>query len=171
MILCPYCGAEAIPGADHCDECSHSLTDVGLPEPATRVERGLLKDRIEILNPKSPLAVPPHTPVGEVLRQMAGRSIGCVMVVDGEQLVGIFSERDVLMRVNVDAAAMASRPIEAVMTRRPETLRLRDRIAFALHRMNVGGYRHIPVLDQEDRLVGVVSIRDILAYLTQRGAA
>jgi CBS domain-containing protein len=47
---------------------------------------------------------------------------------------------------------------------------MEDKIAFAIHRMNVGGYRHIPILE-DGRPVGVISIRDILAYLTQRGAA
>ena len=43
MITCPFCGAENIEGADLCDECEHSLTDVGVREPATAVERGLLR--------------------------------------------------------------------------------------------------------------------------------
>ena len=66
------------------------------------------------------------------------------------------------MRLNVDAAKMADRPVSAVMTVNPATLRARDKIAFALHRMNVGGFRHIPILDDDDQLVGVISIRDIL---------
>jgi CBS domain-containing protein len=57
------------------------------------------------------------------------------------------------------------------MTVNPATLRARDKIAFALHRMNVGGFRHIPILDDDDRLIGVISIRDILRYLTDRRAA
>lgn len=172
MIECPFCGAEVIPGADVCEACEHSLADVGSDEPATRMERSLLQDRIAILEPKAPVAVRPETPIGDVLRQMSGASVGCVMVVDEQDtLLGIFSERDVLMRINVDAAAMAQRPIASVMTARPETLRLKDKIAYALHRMDVGGYRHIPILDDADRLVGVISIRDILAYLTARGAA
>jgi CBS domain-containing protein len=42
---------------------------------------------------------------------------------------------------------------------------------YAIHRMNVGGFRHIPILDDEDKLVGVISIRGILAYLTERQLA
>ena len=49
-------------------------------------------------------------------------------------------------------------------------LKLDDKIAFALHKMNVGGYRHIPILFQ-GKLVGVISIRDILRYLSERIAA
>lgn len=169
MTICPFCEAEAIPGADLCENCQQSLTDLDIPAPATAVERGLLKDRIAILNPKRPFTVPPSTPLGEVLKKMVAESIGCVMIVENDKLLGIFSERDVLMRVNVEAAAMAHRPIREFMTPEPATLRTKDKIAFALHRMNVGGYRHIPILDDE-KLVGVISIRDILRYLTQRGA-
>jgi CBS domain-containing protein len=50
------------------------------------------------------------------------------------------------------------------------TLETNDRIAFALHKMNVGGYRHIPILF-DGKLAGVISIRDILRYLTDRIAA
>jgi CBS domain-containing protein len=166
MMLCPYCGAEYIEGSDLCDQCQNSLTDLFLRPPATDVERGLLRDRIESLKPKKPLSVGPDTPIGEVLKTMLDRGIGCIMVVDGERLLGIFSERDAVMRLNVDAARMSGRPVSEVMTVTPATLRARDKIAFALHRMNVGGFRHLPILDDDDKLIGVVSIRDILRYLT-----
>ncbi len=53
------------------------------------------------------------------------------------------------------------------MTRSVETLELDDRIAFALHKMDVGGYRHIPVL-RDGRVTGIISVRDILNYITAR---
>lgn len=169
MIACPFCGAENTEGADLCDDCQHSLTDVGVRAPSTAVEQGVLKDRIASLKPKEPLTVGPDDSIRLVLKKMVDESIGCVMVVDNDDLLGIFSERDALMRLNVDAAAMADRPISSVMTPKPSTLHAKDKIAFALHRMDVGGYRHIPILD-DDKLTGVISIRDILGYLTAPGA-
>ncbi|HYO23497.1 MAG TPA: CBS domain-containing protein [Lacipirellulaceae bacterium] len=168
MILCPYCDAENIEGADACEGCGLALGDLSLRPPATEVERGLLRDRIASLNPKAPLAVGPDEPIGRVLTTMVERGVGCMMVVEGDRLLGIFSERDAMMRLNVDAARLADRPVSELMTIDPATLRTRDKIAFALHRMNVGGFRHVPILDEEDRLVGVISIRDILRYLTSR---
>ena len=53
------------------------------------------------------------------------------------------------------------------MTADPVTLETNDKIAFALHKMNVGGYRHVPILFH-GKLAGVISIRDILRYLTER---
>lgn len=167
MIICPFCGSENLEGADLCDDCQHSLTDLSMPMPSTAVEQGLLNDRIEILHPKKPSTVSPQSPVDEVLQRMTAESIGCVIVVEGDQVRGIFSERDALLRLGADVANFAGRPIESVMTPDPVTLRAEDKIAFALHKMHVGGYRHIPIL-ADGKLTGVISIRDILFYLAER---
>jgi len=167
MISCPFCGTENLQGADICDDCQHSLTDLSIPVPSTAVEKGLLKDRIELLTPKKPETVSLGTTVGEVLQKMVDKSIGCVIVVEGEQLRGIFTERDALTRLGAEVGTMLDRPIESLMTPDPITLNARDKIAFALHKMHVGGYRHVPIFADE-KLVGVISIRDILNYFTDR---
>jgi CBS domain-containing protein len=92
--------------------------------------------------------------------------IGCVLVTETDKLVGIFSERDALMRLGGDAAQLVTSPISEFMTRNPEALDIDAKIAFALHKMDVGHYRHVPVLEK-DRVRAVVSIRDILQYITQ----
>lgn len=170
MIICPYCDAENMEGADTCAECEASLTDLSVHVAATGVEDDLMRDRIERLWPKTPSKVAPNTAVREVLNKMVGETIGCVMVVEDDNLVGIFSERDALMKLNTDAAKFLDRPISQFMTPNPDTLKTSDKIAFALQKMNVGGYRHIPILF-DGKLAGVISIRDILRYLTERIAA
>ena len=170
MIICPYCQAENIEGEDECVGCHESLVDLSIRVPATSVEADLLRDRIDRLWPKSPSAVSPETPVGDVLKKMVDERIGCVMIVDQGKLVGIFSERDALMKLNTDAARYLEKPIAQFMTPDPVTLETNDLIAFALHKMNVGGYRHVPILFN-GKLAGVISIRDILRYLTERIAA
>jgi len=167
MIACPFCGSENTEGSDLCDDCQHSLTDLSIPRPATSVERGLLKDRIRALDPKPPFTVAPETPIGEVLKSMIDESIGCVMIVEQGQLKGIFSERDALNKLNAEAKQYIDRPISSVMTPDPITLEAKNRIAFALHKMHVGGYRHLPIMT-DGKLVGVISIRDILNYLSER---
>ncbi len=79
--------------------------------------------------------------------------------------MGVFSERDALMKLNIDSATLADRPVREFMTLGPETLQTSDKIAFAIHRMDLGGYRHIPILDH-GAIIGIISIRDILDYLT-----
>ena len=172
MIICPACGAENLEGVDVCDQCQAPLTELSIPHATTAVEKSLLHDRIEILKPRPPLCVFPESAVGEVLQQMVIKRMGCAAVVDDHQhLLGIFTERDALQRLNVDTARLRSRPIREFMTTQPTTLRARDKIAYALHRMDVGGFRHLPILDDNQRLVGVISIRGILAYLTERQMA
>lgn len=170
MTICPYCHAENIEGADQCAECSQPLVDLSLRVPTTRVEADLLRDRIERLWPKSPSTVSPGTTVAQVLQKMVDERIGCVMIVDRGKLVGIFSERDALMKLNTDAERFLQQPISQFMTPDPVTLETNDKIAFALQKMNVGGYRHVPILFH-GQLVGVISIRDILRYLAERIAA
>src|SRR3990172_5478042 len=116
MIVCPYCQAENIEGADECVECNQPLSELSIRVHATSVEADLLRDRIERLWPKTPSTVAPNTPVGQVLKKMVDETIGCVMVVDGGKLVGIFSERDALMKLNVDAPKFSDRPISQFMT-------------------------------------------------------
>src|SRR4051794_14615574 len=96
-ILCPYCEAENMEGADECQACGEGLTELSRHIPSSSVEADLLRDRIERLWPKTPTSVPPDATVGEVLKLMVDREIGCVMVVDRGKLAGIFSERDALM--------------------------------------------------------------------------
>jgi CBS domain-containing protein len=167
MIPCPACGFENLEGADHCAQCQLSLTELSHPQPRSTVERGLMKDRIELLEPHKPLAVSPGDTIGDVLKKMVVEKIGCVMVMDGETLAGIFTEFDALMKVNTSVKAMMDRPISSVMTTKPVTLNLENKIAYALHQMHVGGYRHLPILSN-GKLMGVSSIRDILNYLAQR---
>ncbi len=167
MIPCPACGFENLEGADACAECQQSLTDLSRPQPRSTVEKGLMSDRIELLKPHKPLTVSPNDTIGNVLKKMVAEKIGCVMVMDGDAIAGIFTEFDALMKVNTNVKALADKPICSVMTTKPVTLNLENKIAYALHQMHVGGYRHLPILSN-GKLMGVSSIRDILNYLAQR---
>lgn len=89
--------------------------------------------------------------------------IGCVLVTEGDRLVGIITERDILRKV-VGQLDLDS-PVERIMTTNPETVGMDDGIAYVLNKMHVGGYRHIPVLDRQGRPVGVVSMRDFVKFI------
>lgn len=168
MINCPYCGYENIAGDDLCEECGQPLTETHLSTPSNEVEQALLKDRVSVLNPKTPRTVPPQTPVSQVLRMMVEHHIGCIIVAENSKPVGIFSERDALRKLNVDTPTLGSRPVSDFMTPNPQTLVANAKIAYAVQRMALGGYRHLPIVGDKGELVGIISARDIIRYLTRK---
>ena len=107
-------------------------------------------------------------PVGEVLRLLVDKKIGCVFVVTDEKVVGVFSERDALMRLNADAAKHLTQPVSDFMTANPQGLSADAKVAFAVRMMDQGGYRHVLLVDDHGKPTGVTSVRDILSYLSER---
>lgn len=170
LLPCPYCDAEVIQGADECAACGQPLTDFHLPIPATPVERALLSDRVRLFQGRQPLVVSPTMPLREVLRLLVDNKVGCVLVVDSGKLAGIFTERDVLLKVGEDATAFGDRPVSEFMTANVQSLPPTAKIAFAVQRMEQGGYRHVPVMNDAGETVGIFSVRDILNYLTRKMA-
>lgn len=164
---CPDCNFENIAGADLCEKCGQPLSRFELS--ASEVERSIIVHPVSVLAIKSPVSFAPGASVRRAVDEMIRQRIGCVLVVDGGALVGIFTERDVLNRVSPDPARL-DRPISEFMTPTPETLRTSDSIAYALHTMSVHGLRHLPIVDDAGRAVSIVSIRDVLRLLAVRFA-
>jgi len=168
MIICESCGHENFEGLIECEECQTPLDETHLLPPTNVVERSLLKDRVSVLNPKTPITVAASATVDEVMQTLVDRQIGCVVVVHDGKTVGIFSERDVLIRLNDEAPDLKDRPVADFMTPNPRTLPMDAKIAFAARSMDLGGYRHVPIVDPEGNLCGIISARDILRYLADK---
>ncbi len=129
------------------------------------MDSATLRSPIKILSPHRPICVKHGTRVSEVLKIMRENRIGCVCVVDQEELVGIFTERDVLKKVMGHQKGLDKIYIEAVMTPNPEYLYEDDEIAFALNRMHVGGFRHVPLINLKGKPTGIISVKDMVAHL------
>jgi CBS domain-containing protein len=95
---------------------------------------------------------------------MREERIGALLVTKDDRPVGIFTERDVLRRVALSTIGPETR-LGDVMTPDPEALNMEAGIAFALNRMIVGGFRHVPIVDQDGRAVGVLSVREVVAFI------
>ena len=137
-------------------------------EKHEEIKRSIMEDTLSVLKPTLSVRIAPDTPVKEVIQTMVDKKIGAVLIVEEGRLVGIFSERDVLKRVALRYGDVAGRPIREYMTRNPESLSINHTLAFTLNRMDVGGYRHIPVTDDQNHPTGIVAARDILRYLDQK---
>lgn len=161
-MKCPDCGYENVPGSEDCQDCGTSL--VSFDPQGNDVEQSITAHSISVLCPRPPVCVPPSTPVRDVIARMAAEKIGCVLIEDGTELVGVFSERDVLNKVLREGVAL-DRPVSEFMTWSPTAIKSTDSIGFALQAMNLGGYRHLPIVNSANIAVGIISVRDILRFL------
>ena len=113
--------------------------------------------------PIDPLCVPSHMTVREVMILMKQHNTGCVLVCHHRELVGIFTQRDVLRLLATEADLGV--PIESEMAHPPVTLRSDDTVATAVARMTSGGYRHLPIVDGSGQPVGLLKVRGIVHFL------
>jgi len=120
------------------------------------------------LPPRAPVLVPRDARLGDVVTTMRNHRQGaaCVVhrVIERSVLVGIFTEQDLLRRVDHRTLAWRNQPVESVMTARPMIIREDDTVAEALRRMDTGKHRHLPVVRGREP-IGIVSVRDLLAFL------
>ena len=163
-MRCPTCGFENLSGADVCDNCGSDLAGRDVPEPAISFHEPLLGEHLDALGIVPPEIVDPSTDIDEAIRRMHDKGIDCLLVVEGGRLVGIFTDRDAVLKVA--GQALADRSIGALMTQDPVILRHDDPIAVAINKMAVGGFRHIPIVE-DGRPTGVVTARDVFHHLAE----
>lgn len=163
-MLCPVCRHDNFEGEDSCENCGADLRTVDVPQPATEYQATILGDGIESLGLAEPLIVPPSTPVAEAIRRMHAEGVDCVLVCEGERLVGIFTDRDAVLKAA--GKHLSAFDVRDFMTPDPVVLRHDDTLAIAIHKMAVGGFRHIPIVDG-DRTVGVVAARDVFRHIAR----
>jgi signal-transduction protein with cAMP-binding, CBS, and nucleotidyltransferase domain len=113
------------------------------------------------------VAVPRHASIADAARVMRETGTGCVLVEEHGKLVGILTERDILHKLVGTGYDPATTGVSGVMTANPESLTPDDPIAFALQRMSVGGYRHIPLVDEQEHPVGILSVKDVVDFLVE----
>ena len=114
------------------------------------------------ISSRSALTVPRTATVMEVIRTMAGAKVGSVLVVDGDRLLGIFSERDVMLRVVLEGRHPEYTSVEEVMTSSVQTIPPDTTGDTALRIMHQNHIRHLPVVDNRGRVLAVVSMRNLL---------
>lgn len=130
------------------------------------IRGAILSTPISELTLREPILVDAEATVASAVNAMNEHRTGCVLVAQAGRLVGIFTERDVLTKVIFRNHSNAMK-VESVMTKHPETLEASANVAFALNKMSVGGYRHIPIVERSGKPIGVLSVRDIVDFLVE----
>jgi len=130
------------------------------------LSRNLRVDSISRLDPTTPLGIDAAVSVADAVAAMRLGNVGCLLVTDRGRVVGIFTERDLLTRVLARSRSLDT-PLRVVMTPGPVTVGPKDSVRTAVRRMQKGGYRHLPVVDEDDRPVGMLSARRVVSYLVE----
>jgi CBS domain-containing protein len=114
-----------------------------------------------VMDRKKVLIAAPQTSVSTAARQMAGKRVSAVMVVEDKQLVGIFTERDAVFRVLAKGRDPGDTRLADVMTPNPMTVSPGESFGYALMLMYEHGFRHVPVVEN-GAPIGIVSARNAL---------
>ncbi len=128
--------------------------------------QALQKQKIGGLATREPLTAAKETPYKDLIKALQKTRTGCAVIVAGKKVIGIFTEQDALKR-GLLAKTDPKTPIEKLMTPNPTVLKIEDTLAFAIRLMHDGKYRHLPIVDEAGDLIGLISVRDIVAYLSE----
>ncbi len=165
-MICPACHTDNIPGADSCDSCGQDLSNLVLPTAESDFEEHLMNDPLSVISATEAPSVSPADPVALAIHIMQTRGVECVVVKDKGKIVGILTERDILMKAAGERVDLNAVAVRRMMTPDPVILRDDDTLAVALHKMSVGGFRHIPLVSA-DRDALVVSIQDVFRHVSR----
>lgn len=181
-MKCPCCGHDNLPGADACAQCQTSLTQVDgarvdaamvhARQEQSDIETSLMQEQISALQPVQPLTVERGTTLQQAIQIMRDRRFGCVVVTDHAdnntgKLIGILTERDLLQKVAGKGLDHSQCLVEDYMSPAPESSRAEHPLAYALHRMIISDIRYLPLVDDDDRPEGIISSRDVIAFMNE----
>jgi CBS domain-containing protein len=163
-MRCPVSGHENLECEDTCANCGASLWTVDTPTQAESFTGRLLGEHLDALGARTPATIEVDAPVALALERMRDAATDCLLVMEDGRLAGIFTERDAV--VKLAGAPFDGLAVREVMTPDPVVLRPDDSLAVAIHKMAVGGFRHIPVMDG-GRPLAVVGAKDVFGHVLE----
>jgi predicted transcriptional regulator len=111
------------------------------------------------------ISVEEGTSLGEVVSMMQEKKIGSIVITNKGKLTGILTERDILMKVIGKMENWQTTAVSEVMTSAPQSLMEDDEIAYVLNNMHIGGYRHIPIVNENEEPIAMMSIKDVVGWI------
>ena len=131
----------------------------------SELQRALAEDSVAEVDVKPFLQIAPDAPVHEAVEMLHDSGVSSLLVVDGESLIGIFTERDVLEKVVERYPRVSFEPVGNFMTTDPTIIYESDPVAAAAAAIAVAGHRHVPVVDLDEKVQGVVSPRRVFEFM------
>jgi CBS domain-containing protein len=130
------------------------------------LSRNIRVDSVSRLGPTPPRTIDADATINDAISSMREHNIGCLLVTDGGRVVGIFTDRDLLTRVLARGRTLDT-PMRVCMTPNPVTVGPKDPVRTVIRRMQKGGYRHLPVVDNAGRPIGIISSRRVVHYIVE----
>jgi signal-transduction protein with cAMP-binding, CBS, and nucleotidyltransferase domain len=161
-MLCPTCRYDNFEGEDSCVNCGADLATSDTPQSVADYHDTVLGEHLDGLGIGSPQIIDPGLPVADAIRLMHEVGTDCLLVCEGDRLVGIFTDRDAAVKA-VDKR-LGLYKVRDFMTGDPVVLRRDDTLAVAIHKMAVGEFRHIPIVDG-GRPIGIVAAADVFRHI------
>ncbi len=132
-----------------------------------RISRAQLRsERIKTLGHREPVTVPSGTPLRSAIATMQSNDGEPILIADGQRLLGVLTERDVLMKI-LGREGILDEPVDDVMTRDPQTLTADSTVGEALELMESGRYRTVPLVDETGAPSGLLRQQDIVEYVAE----
>lgn len=136
-------------------------------ERVTVLDSKTLLKPIKNLKVRKPLTIHAGRSVQEAVGLMQQKYATCLLVTEENKLTGILTERDIITKVLAKGKDIAVIKVKEIMTPNPESFQPEDSIAFILNAMHVGGYRHVPVINDRNEPLAIVSVRDIIGFIAE----
>lgn len=145
-------------------EFTDPLSDYSPPTYRDALEEALAEQPVSHIQHQPHASIRPDQTVAEAIQCLASQQVACLLVEQEGQLLGVFTNRDVLNKVALEPECL-SLPVSDVMTKHPVYVYEDDPTAAALCVMAVCGHRHVPVVDVHETVVGIVTPQRITEFL------
>ena len=166
-MICPFCHAENIEGADQCVNCGQDLAGLDLPGASTG--KGSAPEFVNQTIVRLPKHDAPQVggsyPVSLAVRLMQTTGASCVLVSSDGELVGIITSKDILAKVAGLKEDLNAITCQEIMTPDPFCLHDDDSIAVTLNAMASGGFRHIPIM-RVDKPMSLIDVNDVFRFIS-----
>lgn len=123
-----------------------------------------ISDMPEFRDKSEVLSFEETTGVGKVIDEMAAKNYGAVLATRKGKVVGIFTERDILKKIAAKRLDIKKTKLKDVMTAKLKTASINDKVTDSMRRMSQGRFRHMPILDDNGNILGMLSQGDFVAF-------